>query len=388
MAARRPLFKRTVLADSLVRELAGETFHDHSSGLFLAAPRRTGKSTFLKNDLIPACEARGWLAVYVDLWADKQTDPADLIAGAIGEALAEYESGLNKVAKKAGIEKLNLLRTLSWDFTRPQLPAGTTLAKALDVLRTVSGRMIVLIVDEAQHALNSEAGVAAMFALKAARDQLNSGEEEDGVRMVFTGSSRDKLANLVLKNGQPFFGARVSEFPRLGRDYVEFVTQLWNSSLASHNQFAIEDVEYAFELVGRRPEMLTALLSDTRVILGEASNLGELLREGALNHQQGVWSDYESACNDLSALQRAVLEVIAWRALRKQPFAPFSSETLEDINRKLEEAQEVPNATKPNVQKALEVLRERELIWKANRGEYALEDSSMAKWLIMERDRS
>jgi hypothetical protein len=206
--------------------------------------------------------------------------------------------------------------------------------------------------------------------------------------MVFTGSSRDKLANLVLKNGQPFYGARVSEFPRLGRDYVEFVTELWNSSLASHNQFAIEDVEYAFELVGRRPEMLTALLSDTRVILGEASNLGELLREGALNHQQGVWSDYESACNDLSALQRAVLEVIARRALHKQPFAPFSSETLEDINRKLEEAQEVPNATKPNVQKALEVLRERELIWKANRGEYALEDSSMAKWLIMGRDRS
>lgn len=66
---------------------------------------------------------------------------------------------------------------------------------------------------------------------------------------------------------------------------------MWNASLAVHNQFAIEDVEYAFELVGRRPEMLTALISDTRVILDEAGNLGELLPEGALNHQQGVWSD-------------------------------------------------------------------------------------------------
>lgn len=382
MAARRPVFKRTALAESLVRELAGETFHDHSSGLFLAALRRTGKSTFLKNDLIPACEARGWLAVYVDLWANKQTDPADLIAGAIGGALAEYESGLSKVAKKAGIEKLNLLRTLSWDFTRPQLPARTRLAKALDVLRTVSGRTIVLIIDEAQHALNSEAGMATIFALKAARDQLNSGEDEDGIRMVFTDSSRDKLANLVLKNGQPFYGARVSDFPRLNRDYVEFITELWNGSFAAHNQFAIEDVEFAFELVGRRPEMLTTLLSDTRVILGEAGKLGELLREGALNHQQGVWSDYESACSELSPLKCAVLDQIAERALAKQPFAPFASQTLMALNRRLELAQHPANASKPNVQKALETLRERELIWKANQGDYALEDRSMAKWLI------
>ena len=73
--------------------------------------------------------------------------------------------------------------------------------------------------------------------------------------------------------------------------------------------------------------------------------------------------------------------MIAERALRKQPFAPFSSEVLEAINRKLEQAHEVPNATKPNVQKALEMLRERELIWKANRGEYVLEDGAMAEWL-------
>lgn len=34
--------------------------------------------------------------------------------------------------------------------------------------------MIVLIIDEAQHAITTEAGVATMFALKAARDELNS----------------------------------------------------------------------------------------------------------------------------------------------------------------------------------------------------------------------
>lgn len=381
MNAKRPIFQRPELAESLARDVAGESFVDYSSGLFLAAPRRTGKSTFLRNDFIPECEKRGWLAVYVDLWANRETDPAELIAGTVGTALGKFEGGVTKAVKNLGIDKISLLRTLSWDFTKSQLPAGTTLAKALDVLHQVSGKMIVLIIDEAQHALNSESGLNTMFALKAARDQLNGGHESDGLRLVFTGSSRDKLANLVLKSKQPFFGAHITPFPLLGQDYVEFATGVWNGRLADSNQFIAADLAYAFDLVGHRPEMLHKLLSEVSVGRGEASNLGELLRTGALNHQAGIWSDYESAYNDLSALQRAVLDVMAERAITKQPFVPFSEQTFQDVNRRLELAQADPNASTPSVQKALDVLREKELVWKANRGEYALEDTAMAEWL-------
>ncbi|MEG1055789.1 MAG: hypothetical protein RSF79_27535, partial [Janthinobacterium sp.] len=188
MAAVRPLLRRDQLANALAQDLAGESLIDYSAGMFLAAPRRTGKSTFLNNDLIPECIRRGWRPVYVDLWSDRHAAPAQLISGAIGTALASFEGALARTAKKAGIEKINLLRTLSWDFTRPQLPAGTTLAQALSVLHQVSGQMVVLIIDEAQHALNSEDGLNAMFALKAARDHLNRGDRPDGLRLVFTGS--------------------------------------------------------------------------------------------------------------------------------------------------------------------------------------------------------
>lgn len=382
MSPSRPIFRRTALAETLVRDLAGESLVDYSSGMFLAAPRRTGKSTFLNNDLVPACVQRSWLPVYVDLWSDRDTDPAELISGAIGTALAGFEGTLAKTAKKAGIDKINLLRTLSWDFTRPQLPAGTTLAQALAVLHQVAGQMVILIIDEAQHALNSAGGLNAMFALKAARDQLNRGDRPDGLRLVFTGSSRDKLANLVLKSKQPFYGASITPFPLLGRDFVEFITQVWNSRLADSNQFKADDLEDAFERVGRRPEMLGKLLAEVSVGLGAAGNLGALLRTGALNHQAGVWSDYESAWNDLSPLQQAVLAVMAGRALSGQPFTPFSEQTLADVNRTLERQQAEPNASTPNVQKALDALREKELVWKANRGEYALEDASMAEWLV------
>ena len=381
MSPSRPIFKRELLAKTLANDLAGESLVDYSSGMFLAAPRRTGKSTFLNNDLIPECARRGWLPVYVDLWADREADPADLISAAIGNALGQYQSAFEKVAKKAGIDKINLLRTLSWDFSKPRLPQGTTLAQALGVLHAVAGKMVVLVIDEAQHALNTESGINAMFALKAARDQLNRGSDPDGLRLVFTGTSRDKLANLVLKSKQPFYGANITPFPLLGKEFVAFITQVWNQRLAATNQFKVEDLEYAFGLVGRRPEMLAKLLAEVSVGLGEAGNLGELLKTGALNHQAGVWSDYESAFNELSPLQQAVLEVMARRVIDKQPFSPFSEQTFTEINRRLELGQNLPNATAPNVQKALEVLREQELVWKANRGEYALEDSAMAEWL-------
>lgn len=385
MSPIRPLLRRDQLAKALGRDLAGESLVDYSSGMFLAAPRRTGKSTFLNNDFIPECVQRGWLPVYVDLWSDRDAAPAELISGAIGAALGSFEGALAKAAKKAGIDKINLLRTLSWDFTRPQLPEGTTLAQALAVLHQVSGQMVILIIDEAQHALNSEDGLNAMYALKAARDHLNRGDRPDGLRLVFTGSSRDKLANLVLKSKQPFFGASITPFPLLGREYVEFITDLWNRRLAASNQFKVEDLVYAFELVGRRPEMLNKLLAEVSVGLGEAGNLGELLRTGALNHQAGVWSDYESAWNDLSALQQAVLEVMAECTLGRQPFAPFTEQTLRDVNRKLEQARAEVNASTTSVQKALDALRAKELVWKANRGEYALEDASMAEWLARDK---
>lgn len=381
MSPVRPLLRRHQLATALAQDLVGESLVDYSSGMFLAAPRRTGKSTFLNNDFIPECVQRGWLPVYVDLWSDRDAAPAQLISGAIGTALARFEGALARTAKKAGVDKINLLRTLSWDFTRPQLPAGTTLAQALAVLHQVSGQLVVLIIDEAQHALNSEDGLNAMFALKAARDHLNRGDRPDGLRLVFTGSSRDKLANLVLKSKQPFFGASITPFPLLGREYVEFITALWNRRLADSNQFKVEDLAYAFELVGRRPEMLNKLLAEVSVGLGEAGNLGELLRNGALNHQAGVWSDYESAWNELTPLQQAVLEVMAERTLGRQPFSPFTEKTLVEVSRKLEQAQAVANVNTANVQKALEALRDKELVWKANRGEYALEDTAMAEWL-------
>lgn len=381
------VFRRDNLALTIAQGLIGEGLHDYSSGLFLAAPRRTGKSTFLREDLVPQCLKQDWVPVYVDLWAYREKDPSDLISAAIAAALVPYEKGIRKLAKSAGLEKLNFLRTLSWDFTRPQLPVGATLTQALELLHSAAQKMIVLIIDEAQHALTSEAGVNAMFALKAARDELNQGVERGigGLRLVLTGSNRDKLAHLVLNKNQPFYGSSITPFPLLGRDFTKAYTAHLNSHLAQTNQFSAADIDAAFELVGRRPEMLRAIIGDVALELGEAENLGELLRNSAELLRAGVWEEFESAYNALTLAQRAVLEVMADRAHDNQPFAPFADATVTEVGKTLEVlGSDVVPGTQ-TIQAAIDSLREKELVWKSSRGAYALEDKALGEWLRQRR---
>lgn len=375
-------FRRPLLAASIADGLQGQGLQDYTSGLFLAAPRRTGKSTFLREDLIPECTQRGWLAIYVDLWADRNADPAELIARSLAAALIPFEKGLRKLAKSAGVEKLNFLRTLSWDFSRPQLPQGATLTQALELLNSVSGKTLVLVIDEAQHALSTGDGCTAMFSLKAARDALNQGREVAGLHLVFTGSNRDKLAHLVLARSEPFYGSNITPFPLLGKDFTQAYTLHLNQRLAATNQFDAKDVDAAFELVGRRPEMLRSLISAVALELGEASQLGELLHSQALLMRAGVWLEYESAYNTLTLPQKAVLEVMALCSRDNLPFAPFGDETLLSVTRRLEAMGSDLTPGTQTIQSCIDALRDKELVWKASRGAYALEDKAMGDWVV------
>jgi len=381
------VFRRPDLARNIVDGLVGSGLQDYTSGLFLAAPRRTGKSTFLREDLIPECESRGWLAVYVDLWANKDKDPAELIASAIAGALVPFEKGIRKLAKSVGIEKLNFLRTLSWDFSKPQLPVGATLTQALELLHNAAGTPVVLVIDEAQHALTTEAGVNAMFALKAARDQLNQGREGEvgGLRLVFTGSNRDKLAHLVIGRTQPFYGSSITPFPLLAKAFTQAYTAHLNAHLAQTNQFVAEDIDQVFELVGRRPEMLRSIIGEVALELGEASNLSELLRNSAEILRAGVWTEFESAWNGLTVPQRAVLEVMVERSQANEVFAPFTDATLTAVAKAMESmgSDTVPGTQ--TIQSCIDALRDKELVWKSNRGAYALEDNTFGDWLTHRR---
>lgn len=376
MTKRQPFtYHRSALAGSYCEALEGNGIVDASSGLFLAAPRRTGKSTFLREDLVPEMERRGWETIYIDLWDDRSRDPAELIAEAIAAASNKYASVALKASKKIGLDKLSVMGALSLDIGKlGQVGGGATLADALELLREKSGKPLALLVDEAQHSLSTDAGTQAMFALKAARDRLNQGTKTKGLYLVMTGSNRDKLAHLTLRKSEPFYGAGVTRFPLLDKGFVVEYAAWLNPLFTVGQQFSTEALDQAFEIVGRRPEMLKKVVGEAVSELGGARALDDLLAHNSVLLQQRAEREFESAFSELTPMQRAVLDAIARLAPEYEPFSEVAQACYKAVLGK--------NIKPSSVQTSLDALRARELIWRAGRGDYAIEDDGMRAWYL------
>jgi len=374
-------FHRPELARSICDSLQGKGITDARSGLFLAAPRRVGKTTFLREDIIPEATSRGWVTVYVDLWENKKAAPELLLADAIKSEIARHEGVITRLARASRLDKISVMGTLSLDFSRPGLPENVTLANALEILRTLARAPVLVIVDEAQHALSSSDGINAMFALKSARDQINASSEAPDLMLVMTGSNRDKLAHLVINKAQPFYGSSVSPFPLLGRPFTDAFAAWANNGLSPDNQFQPDAVFEAFKLVGGRPQMLRDIMGSV-ALSGEASNLSALLRQGAQEWQDRVWGEFENEFDALSPLQQAILEVLIRK--KKTGFSPFSEESMAAYKALIKGETLSP----ASVQTALDSLRERNLVWREARGAYALEDDGLAEWFLTTRGKT
>lgn len=368
-------FSRAELAGELVTALQGKvSFSDAHNGLFLAAPRRTGKTTFLRGDLSPALEAAGVAVVYVDLWADAARDPGVLIAEAIGRALQPHLGVVARTAKSAGLEKVNLGGWLQVDTTRIGKVDGLTLVDALRALHETAGKPVALIIDEAQHALTSAAGENAMSALKSARDQMNRPGKVQ-LMLVMSGSDRDKLLRLVNSNGAPFYGSQIQRMPLLDERFIDFVARLIEAQRPDLGRVDRGTLYKAFEGFGYRPQFFMEALGQALSPLAGITERFELAMLGAaLQRQRDDESQMESDYQGLKPLEQAVL----WRMLEVGTrFRPYDVEALAFYR-----AQTGEKVTAQRAQNALESLRQRmpALVWKSARGEYAVEDAAMHRW--------
>jgi hypothetical protein len=370
-------YPRTELAEELVIALQGKAvFSDAHNGLFLAAPRRTGKSTFLQADLKPALERVGVVVVYVDLWADQRRDPGALIAEAIGRALQPHLGIVAKTAKMAGLEKISLAGWLQIDTSKIGKLGGVTLVEALRALNETAAAPVALIVDEAQHALTSEAGENAMAALKSARDQMNS-PGAINLMLIMSGSDRDKLLRLVNTSGAPFYGSQIQRMPELDLGFINHIAGLIEAQRPDLKPVDCEALFAAFQGFGCRPQFFMEALG--QVLSPLANNPGRFesaLQESAQQRQRDDESQMESDYQGLKPLEKAVL----WRMLELGArFRPYDAEALGFYREQVGAAVSAQKA-----QNALESLRQRTpaLVWKSARGEYAVDDAAMHRWYL------
>lgn len=243
------IFHRTQLAQDIARQLLKPSVLDLElrSGLFMFGPHRTGKTTFLIHDLVPALEEGGALVVYLNLSGALRDSSIEMVQGAIREALLSTKSEAPRSALAVGLENLGLV-------------GETTLSEALQALVDRAMIDIVLIVDEVQEAVSTLEGQRLLLALKAARDAINTRSVTPGY-FLFIGacSSRTACIEMTRGNSQAFLGAVCMNYPLLERDYVEFLLARLHKE-GHHSLPTIAVAEQLFRTLKHKPEELAHAL--------------------------------------------------------------------------------------------------------------------------------
>ncbi len=259
-------------------------------------------------------------------------------------------------------------------------PRLCALADALGALSKAHDKMIVLVIDEAQHALTSTEGINALFALKAARDALNLAGK--GLQVMATGSNRDKLALLVNGREQPFFGATMVDFPKLGPDYIQWVCDRSKLQLNPIKTFEV------FTETGSRPEMVLPAIRKLRLSPpAEMASLDEAFAQAVRAGLTAAKADFLNTFANLPPLQAALLRELAQTsqlpskderigifslAMMARLKVRIDTEGLGDGNVQVDAS---------SVQNALDSLREKSFLWKSQRGAYWIEDDQLVTWL-------
>ena len=371
------IFHRPDLATTYCEGLRGTGPLNFRSGLFLAGPRRIGKSTFIQADLVPCIQSRKWIPLLIDFWADTKSDPEILVRKAIMIEIEKHGGLFGKISKKAGVslKKVSIKKGPLEAELAPREEAlhEETIPELLQDLYARTKKPIVLILDEAQYLLSQETGDDLLFALKAARDGINLGAEVPQLMFVFTGSDRDKLSELIQKKTQAFYGAHLETFPYLGTEFIQSYTDRINSQ-KKHHKFDSTSVMEAFSILKYRPEALFNAVG--RVLTrGMGTDLNRELLEAAKIEKKLAIDAMDREVNGLNDLPKAILLVCIKKEMQGEKYNPFAKDTMEEYSKHYGNKPKVPR-----VQQALDRLRKQGLLWKTRYGTYAIEDDILEDW--------
>lgn len=365
------LFHRTALAADMAQKLLKPGLLDQGlrSGLFLSGLRRTGKTTFLRQDLIPALEGMGAIVIYVDLWADAKADPAVLVQAAIRQTLEELQtptSGiLDRLKRFKGIDLGAAGFKFGFQLNEVGAKGSVTLAQALTELVDLAKTDVVLIIDEVQQALAGEDGAQMLLAIKAARDAINPRPNTPGhFLFIGTGSHRAQVVGMTLQGKHAFAGATSLDYPTLGEDYVGYVLK----GISHEGAKALPNLPIAvdaFNTLGRRPEELTRAL---RQLQHEDPQEADRFLPVIAATLRGAAADVEMRkVEDLGVLACAVFDRIA--RVDGDATGLFAADALGEYTAAV--GREV---TADQVQRVAEELRDANVILRKGHGMYAVTD--------------
>ena len=367
-------FRRDELADQTLGTLA----RGPAQALTLFGPRRTGKTEFLVQDLAPHAEAQGHRVIYASFWQAPLSPLAVLLhalersreRGGLADRIRTSAWRMApKLKLSASVPGTGTGAEAEIDLTRLKGEPPTNLLLHLDdLLGKVSrrARPTMLLLDEVQELARSRSNASLVAALRTGLDK-----RRDGLRAVFTGSSRSGLAAMFSNREAPFFHfATPIDLPQLGQPFVHHLVAVFRRM--SKRTLDRDDMLEAFDRLHRNPYFFRLLV---QTLLHDADHSVR----SALEHvQERIAADlgYPEAWLALTPIQRETARALATGAAR-----PFSLVFRTALGAALGE--DAPSAAR--VQAALRRL-ERLGIVDTARGEWELADPGFRGWIEAGRD--
>ncbi|MFC0397008.1 ATP-binding protein [Paraburkholderia rhizosphaerae] len=355
-------FVRPELADAYLN--AFDLKLSSARGLF--ARRRMGKTEFLRRDLLPAAQQRGYLAAYTNFW-DSRSSPASALVSSLAEALEPQ--GIRAVLAKLGtpVRKVKasakipggIEGALEAELSAPEVDPGVALREVLRQLDRQK-KPLLLVIDEAQVLARAEHAEFA-HALRAALDV-----RKDRIKVIFAGSSETTLREMFARASEPFYNwAALEPFPLLGDEFVAFTIKLLNRM--ARYRLTLEQGRHAFEELHRTPEFFKRFVE--RYMLYQLDG-----DEAALSHTKAsVFSD-ENFLKQWTAMKTADQIVIAQLARGETDI--HSAAGVKRLTQMLGRV-----ATKNTAAQALRRLQAQNVVTRLAVGDYRIEDEAFAEWI-------
>lgn len=364
------IFRRKELADELAELLAAEESAGTArSGLMLTAPRGTGKSVFLRKDLVPALERRGVVVIVADLWANPEADPADVILQSVNQALKRHEGIVARWAQAIGLERVGF-GGLSFSIAR-QGTEGLWLNRALAALSDKTRRPIVLVLDEVQQCMTTSRGSNLLFSLKAARDAVSL--EHYGLRVIATGSHRAKLMTM-LGNSEVFFCSKRISLPPLDGAYLNWFRAQYRVA----DDLRADVMAKLFRRAGYRPDVFRDAVVEMQAACGKSTNDREAEFASAIDAElHEIHKGRLLAISMLPTVQAAVIRVMATIEETRAGFNASTMDAYAQVVRHID-AKWTGALDVDCIVQALDMLVAIRLVWKSTLGIYMLEDSTLA----------
>lgn len=273
-----------------------------SSTLALFAPRRMGKTEFLRKDLTPAAEKAGYGVIYVSLWEVKKDPGRALI-----HEIQAHEQGLLKKAVRAVRKGPKV--TVGGGFggvhahfivggENDHISSQEVVELGQSIRRLAEGRRKVLLLMDEVQTLADENRYGELIA--ALRSALNRHQER--VKAIFTGSSQEGLRRIFNREKAPLyqFGQQLS-FPVMGEAFVQHLIDTY----ARITQKSLDRTQAVqiFADLGHVPLYFRALLEN--MILTDTADMGMALQNIRAEMEESA--NYQEKWEQLRPMDRAVL---------------------------------------------------------------------------------